>query len=215
MKYKRKEKPKTEDPQRADDKEQKAQEIKLEELYDKIESLQKEQDELFAKLQRVSADYANFQKRVPKQIGDTIGYEKERIIKTLLPVLDNFEHTLQNAHAAEDVDVLVKGIRIVYDQFLDILKSHNVEQIEALGEQFDPSMHQAMTQQTDPDKKENIVLEEFQKGYRLNGRVIRPSRVIVNKLPEEKPGDGREAELPEQPEDQFDAADGDEIADTE
>jgi molecular chaperone GrpE len=215
MKHKRKEKSKAEDSQRADDKEQKAQENKLEELYDKIESLQKEQDELFAKLQRVSADYANFQKRVPKQIGDTIGYEKERIIKTLLPVLDNFEHTLQNAHSAEDVDVLIMGIRIIYDQFLDILKSHNVEQIEALGEQFDPAMHQAMTQQTDPDKQENIVLEEFQKGYRLNGRVIRPSRVIVNKLPEEKPGDGQEGQPPEQPKDENDAADECESRDTE
>ncbi len=183
----RKEKSKAEDLQQADNKEQKAQESKLEELHDKIESLQKEKDELFAKLQRVSADYANFQKRVPKQIGDTIGYEKERIIKTLLPALDNFEHTLQNAHSAENVDVLVKGIRIIYDQLLDILKSHNVEQIEALGERFDPAMHQAMTQQSDPDKEENTVLEEFQKGYRLNGRVIRPSKVIVNKLPEEEP----------------------------
>ena len=70
---------------------------------------------------------------------------------------------------------------------LDILKSHNVEQIEALGERFDPAMHQAMTQQSNPDKEQNIVLEEFQKGYKLNGRVIRPSKVIVNKLPEELP----------------------------
>ena len=142
---------------------------------------------LLGQYQRISADYANFQKRVPKQITDSIGYEKERIIKTLLPVLDNFEHTLQNTHSAENVDVLVKGIRIIYDQLLDILKSHNVEQIEALGERFDPAMHQAMTQQSDPDKEENTVLEEFQKGYRLNGRVIRPSKVIVNKLPEEEP----------------------------
>ena len=179
----RKEKSKAEDLQQADNKEQKAQESKLEDRHDTIESLQREKDELFAKLQRVSADYANFQKRVPKQISDTTGYEKERIIKTLLPALDNFEHTLQNAHSAENFDVLVKGIRIIYDQLLDILKSHNVEQIEALGEIFDPAIHQAMTQQSNPEKEENVVLEEFQKGYRLNGRVIRPSKVIVNKLP--------------------------------
>jgi molecular chaperone GrpE len=187
MKHKRKEKSKTEDSHKADQDEHKQQESELKDKPDTIESLRAEKDELFAKLQRVSADYANFQKRVPKQISDTIGYEKERIIKTLLPALDNFEHTLQNAHSAEDVDVLVKGIRIIYDQLLDILKSHNVEQIEALGERFDPAMHQAMTQQSDPDKEENTVLEEFQKGYRLNGRVIRPSKVIVNKLPEELP----------------------------
>jgi len=179
----RKDKSKAENLHGADQQERKTQENELEEQHDTIESLQKEKDELFAKLQRVSADYANFQKRVPKQISDTIGYEKERIIKTLLPALDNFEHTLQNTHSAENVDVLVKGIRIIYDQLLDILKSHNVEQIEALGERFDPAMHQAMTQQSDPDKEENTVLEEFQKGYRLNGRVIRPSMVIVNKRP--------------------------------
>jgi len=131
--------------------------------------------------QRVSADYANFQKRVPKQISDTTTYEKEKIIKTLLPALDNFEHTLQNAHSAESLDVLVKGIQIVYDQMLDILKLHDVEQIKALGEKFDPALHQAMMQKSEPDCEENIVLEEFQKGYKLNGRVIRPSKVIVNK----------------------------------
>jgi molecular chaperone GrpE len=163
MKHKRKEKSEAEDLQQADQKERKTQEGELEELRVTIESLRKEKDELFGKLQRVSADYANFQKRVPKQISDTVGYEKERIIKTLLPALDNFEHMLQNAHSAENVDVLVKGIRIIYDQLLDILKSHNVEQIEALGEKFDPAMHQAMTQQSNPEKEENVVLEEFQK----------------------------------------------------
>jgi molecular chaperone GrpE len=152
------------------------------ELRSEIESLRKEKNELFGKLQRVSADYANFQKRVPRQIADSIVYEKERIIRTLLPVLDNFEHTLQNAGSAEK-DGLIKGIRIIYDQMLDVLKSHNVEQVQALGETFNPALHEAMTQQANPQKEDGVVLEEFQKGYRLNGRVIRPSRVVVNKLP--------------------------------
>jgi molecular chaperone GrpE len=215
MKPRRKEIPKPEGPHKANHEQPKTGKEELEELRAAIESIQSKNDELFGKLQRISADYANFQKRVPKQIADTISYEKERIIKTLLPVLDNFEHTLQNAHSAEDLDVLVKGIRIIYDQLLDVLKSHNVEQIEALGEKFDPSVHQAMTQNTDPDKQENTVLEEFQKGYTLNGRVIRPSKVIVNKLPEEKPGDDQEAEPPEQPKDEYDAADEYESPDTE
>ena len=186
MKPKSREKSKHKDSQHEDNDEQKAPEGELQELREKLESLQKEKDELFAQLQRVSADYANFQKRVPKQISDTIGYEKERIIKTLLPALDNFEHTFQNAHSAENVDVLIKGIRIIYDQLIEILKSHNVEQIQAVGETFDPAVHEAMTQQTDTGKEENVVLEEFQKGYKLNGRVIRPSKVIVNKLPAEE-----------------------------
>jgi molecular chaperone GrpE len=163
--------------------EPKAKKSELEKLRDTIKDLQKEKDELFGKLQRVSADYINFQKRAPKQIADTIAYEKEKIIKTLLPALDNFEHTLQNAQSAEDADVLLKGIRIIYDQMLDILKTHGVEHIKALGEKFDPALHEAVSQKAEFGKEENIVLEEFQKGYKLNGRVIRPSRVIINKIP--------------------------------
>ena len=152
------------------------------ELRQEIEDLRKEKDELFERLQRVSADYSNFQKRMPKQISDAVNYEKEKIIKSLLPAIDNFEHTLANVPSAENVDVLVEAIRIIYEQMLDILKSHEVEQIKALGESFDPALHQAMLQEVEADKQENIVLKEFQKGYKLNGRVIRPSKVVVNKL---------------------------------
>ncbi len=153
-----------------------------EKLHEIIESLRKEKDELFEKLQRVSADYANYQKRAPKQIADTVAYEKEMIIKSMLPALDNFEHTLQNSQSVENIDALIQGIRIIYDQMLDILKSHGVEPIKALGETFDPALHEAMMQKTEPEKENNIVLQEFQKGYKLNGRVIRPVKVIVNKL---------------------------------
>ena len=155
---------------------------------------------LFAQYQRLSADYDNLQKRTARQIADTITYEKEQIIKTFLPALDNFESALgglQNVQSAENVDVLLQGIRIVYDQMLDILKLHNVEQIKALGETFDPALHEAMMRKAEPEQKENIVLEEFQKGYKLNGRVIRPSKVIVNKLTQEQPARKKE-EPPEQ-----------------
>lgn len=163
----------------------------LEKLHQLISDLQKEKDELFGQLQRVSADYANFQKRVPKQTADTIAYEKERIIKTLLPVLDNFEHTLQNTHSADNLDTLIKGIQIIYDQMLDILKSHGVEQVKSLGETFDPALHQAMMQGSDPEEEDNVILEEFQTAYKLNDRVIRPGKVIVNKLSiDEQTSDG-------------------------
>ncbi|MEE9370966.1 MAG: nucleotide exchange factor GrpE [Sedimentisphaerales bacterium] len=161
-------------------KQTKAKKDELEKLHRLIDDMQKEKDELFGKLQRVSADYANYQKRAPKQIADTICYEKEKIIKTLLPILDNFEHTLVNADSAENVDVLVKGIKIIYDQMLETLKSHGVEQTKALGEKFDPALHEAMMKKTDPEQEENIVLEEFQKGYKLNGRVIRPTKAIIS-----------------------------------
>jgi len=189
MKPKKKEKQKADDSQKA-----KNEPVKL---HQNLESLQKEKDELFGKLQRVSADYANFQKRVPKQIADTICYEKEKIIKSLLPALDNFEHTLQNAHSVEDAEVFIKGIQIIHDQMLDIFKSHGVEQIKSPGEKFNPAMHEAMMQKAEPEKEDNIILEEFQKGYTLNGRVIRPCKVIVNKLTKEQPG--QQKAIPEEP----------------
>jgi len=163
--------------------------VKPDKLARQIEELTAERDELFGKLQRVSADYANFQKRSSKQTTDAISYEKERIIRTLLPALDNFEHTLASSETietTENVGAFVEGVRILYGQMLDILKSQGVEQIKAVEERFDPAVHEAMMQRSEPDAEDNAVLEEFQKGYKLNGRVLRPSRVIVNK-PAEQP----------------------------
>jgi hypothetical protein len=73
-----------------------------------------------------------------------------------------------------------------------------VEQINALGEKFDPALHEAMTQKFEPEQERNIVLEEFQKGYKLNGRVIRPTKVIVNTMPSEQPAQQQEPESPQQ-----------------
>jgi molecular chaperone GrpE len=182
MRKKSKDKTKADYTPQAEDKQSLSVHGELEELRDSMENLRKEKDDLFEKLQRVSADYANYQKRAPKQIADNVAYEKEMIIKSLLPALDNFEHTLQNIQSAENTDALIQGVKIIYDQMLDIMKSHGVEPIKALGETFDPALHEAMMQKTEPEKEDNIVLQEFQKGYKLNGRVIRPGKVIVNKL---------------------------------
>ncbi|MCJ7730215.1 MAG: nucleotide exchange factor GrpE [Sedimentisphaerales bacterium] len=179
MKHKDKEKPK-------EQKQAAPKTDEVQQLHQQVESLIKEKKEIFEKLQRVAADYENFQKRVPRQIDDTIAYKKEKIIKTLLPTLDNFEHTLQNAHSAENLNVLVEGIRIIYDQMLDALKANGVEQINSLGQKFDPAMHEAIMQKAEADQEDETVLEEFQKGYKLDGRVIRPSRVIINKLQSEQ-----------------------------
>jgi molecular chaperone GrpE len=158
---------------------------KAKKLSVQLEDLKKEKAELFEKLQRVSADYANYQKRGPKQIADSIAYEKKAILKSFLPALDNFEHTLAAEQTAEDVEGFAKGVRIVYDQMLTILKSHGVEPIDALGEKFNPAIHEAMMQKHEPEQEDNVVLEEFQKGYKLNDQVIRPGKVIVNKQPAE------------------------------
>lgn len=160
----------------------------LDKLRQELDLVRKERDELLGRLQRVSADYANFQKRVPKQVSDSVLYEKERIIRSLLPVLDNFEHTLK-AHSAESTDSVVRGVEIIYSQMVDALKSQGVEQIHALGQRFDPQRHEAMMRREEPDKPDDIVLDELQKGYAMSGRVIRPSRVVVNKVQAAQPAE--------------------------
>lgn len=197
----RKDSAKREKQDRPADKKPGISDAEMEKLRQQLQDARAEHDELFAKLQRVSADYANYQKRAPKQIAEAVAYEKEALIKSLLPALDNFEHALAGAESAGNSQAVLDGVRIVYNHFLDILKSHGVEQISALGQQFDPTLHQAMTQRQENDKEGGTVLEEFQKGYKLNSRVIRPSKVVVN-----KPSDQERAE---------EAADVDETTDKE
>lgn len=165
-------------------------------LQTEVDNLRREKEDLFGRLQRLSADYANFQKRMPKQINDSIAYEKEQIVKVLLPVLDDFERALHNAQAGNSTEAIVKGIQIVHNKMVDVLRSQGVERVKAVGEKFDPSAHEAMMQRCEPDKHNDVVLEEIQNGYKLNGRVIRPSKVVVNKLQAER-ADQQEASADE------------------
>ncbi len=157
-------------------------EKKVAELEELVSCLQKEKDETFEKLQRLGADYANFQKRAPKQIADSVAYEKEKFVKALLGAIDNFEHALANSDKAEDLKSFVQGIQIVHDEIINTFKSLGVERIESVGQTFNPSMHEALMQRSEEGKTPGEILEEYQKGYKLNDRVIRPAKVIVNKV---------------------------------
>jgi molecular chaperone GrpE len=166
-------------------------EKKVEELEKQLESLAAEKQDVFEQLQRVSADYANFQKRSPKQIADSVAYEKKAILRSLLPAIDNFEHALSHASAGGDqtLDSIVKGIQLVFDHMMEALKAHGVKRIEALGQPFDPNLHEAMMRRSDPDKEDNTVLEVYQAGYTMGEQVLRPCKVIVNKIETEKPAE--------------------------
>ncbi len=159
------------------------QQKQVEELQKQLEVLRKEKDDIFAKLQRLAADYDNYQKRSAKQITDNVAYEKDKIVKSLLPVLDNFEYILANTACGAADETLLKGVKIIYDQMLDVLKGYGIEQVKSAGEQFNPAHHEAITHRSENDKEEGLVLEELQKGYKLNGRLIRASRVVINKTP--------------------------------
>ncbi|MCD4831327.1 MAG: nucleotide exchange factor GrpE [Anaerohalosphaeraceae bacterium] len=153
---------------------------------DALETVTAEKDELFAKLQRLSAEFVNYQKRSAKQVSDAINYEKETVIKSLLPILDNLDHTICGAENTDSSDDMIKAVKIIYDQMLSILKTHGIEQVVSVGQKFDPAANEAMMQKTEPDVEDGIVLEEFQKSYSLGDRIIRPGKVIVNKNSEQK-----------------------------
>jgi molecular chaperone GrpE len=158
---------------------------KVEQLEKQLEELTVEKHDLFEQLQRVSADYANFQKRAPKQIADSVAYEKKAVLRSFLPSIDNFEHALSHASTAKGQDALdnlIKGVQMVFDHMLDALKAHDVKRIDAMEQPFDPNLHEAMMRRSEPDKDDDTVLEVYQAGYMIGEQVLRPSKVIVNKI---------------------------------
>ncbi|MCL1853712.1 MAG: nucleotide exchange factor GrpE [Peptococcaceae bacterium] len=137
-------------------------------------------DDYYAKLQRLQAEFDNFRKRSVKEKGDVIRYATENLILQLLPVVDNFERALAAAAASQDFEVLSNGVDMIYKQMLKILNDEGVEVIETEGREFDPNLHEAMLSDEVAGQEPGMVLQEFEKGYRLKDKVIRHSRVKVS-----------------------------------
>ena len=149
-------------------------------------AVQAERDDLLARLQRVSADYLNYQKRVQRDIAQAHQFANEELIKALLSVLDDMERALAAArenHA--DDDPLLSGMQLVHDKALETLGGFGLRAIEAVGRPFDPDRHSAMMQEPSRQHPPMTVLRELQRGYALRGRTIRPSAVVVSKAPDE------------------------------
>jgi len=139
--------------------------------------LQEENAQLFAQLQRLQADFDNYRKRVKADKQEWTTQAVCEIVRELLPVIDNLERALAAGGSAE---LLLSGVDLVFKQFLSVLNKHGLNTIEACGVQFDPACHHAIMQ-LECDEPENMVVEELQKGYRLNQRLLRPSMVKVAK----------------------------------
>ena len=156
-----------------------------------LDELTKERDNLLARLQRVSADYVNFQKRMERDLQTARTYANESLIKALLAVLDDMDRALSAArdHHGED-DPLFSGMQLVHDKTIETLGRFGLKAIEAEGMPFDPQLHAAMLQQPSTDATPQTVLTEVIKGYLLKGRTIRPSGVVVAVAPEpaDEPG---------------------------
>jgi molecular chaperone GrpE len=151
------------------------------ELLEKIEELQEESKKNFDLYLRSQADIENIKKRNKKDKEDWIRYSNETLIKEMLPVIDNLEKAISHAQNENSFDALKEGVKLTLKGFMDTLTKSGLEEVKAQGEPFDPSYHQAVSQQEDNNVEVGIILEELQRGYTLNERLIRPAMVVVSK----------------------------------
>ncbi|WP_419956100.1 nucleotide exchange factor GrpE [Neobacillus niacini] len=145
-----------------------------------IQNLTSKLEEADNRYLRLQADFDNFRRRTRLDIEAGEKYRAQKLVTDLLPVLDNFERGLKVEADNEQTKTLLQGMEMVYRSLVDALKKEGVEAIEAVGKEFDPNFHQAVMQGEDENFGSNIVTDEFQKGYILKDRLIRPSMVKVN-----------------------------------
>ena len=151
-----------------------------EQLKQQISELETKLAEEENRFLRLRADFDNLRRRTQLDREAQEKYRAQSLLTDLLPVVDNFERALQVEVTSEDAIALNKGIEMVYKSLVDALNKEGLELIQAEGVQFDPTVHQAVMQESDSEKESGIVLRELQKGYKLKDRVIRPSMVSVN-----------------------------------
>ena len=146
----------------------------------KVAELEGKLEEADNRYLRLQADFDNFRRRSRIELEASAKYRAQSIISDLLPAIDNFERALKMDVDNEQAKSLKQGVEMVYRSLLDALKNEGVEVIESVGKEFDPHLHQAVMQAEDENFGPNIVVEEFQKGYMLKDRIIRPAMVKVN-----------------------------------
>ena len=155
------------------------------ELEERLAALETERDEHLNDLKRVAADFENYRKRVARDQESLVARAHERLVKELLPVLDDLERALAAAEQHEEAK-LEEGVRLVHQELAAALEREGLAEIETNG-RFDPHVHEALLSQPS-EAEEGSVLEVVQKGYRLGDRVVRPARVVVA-APAEADGD--------------------------
>lgn len=149
-------------------------------LQEKVDKLEEELKQSEDKYLRLYAEFENFKRRKNKEIETNNVYKSQKVITEILPSLDNLERALQVESDNEEIKSLLKGVEMVYEGLLNVLKSEGVELIETENAQFDPNYHHAVMQEEDSEKESGEILDTLQKGYKLKDRVIRPAMVKVN-----------------------------------
>jgi molecular chaperone GrpE len=145
---------------------------------DPLEELRRERDALQDRLLRTAAEFDNYRKRMDRERRDLADHAAGEAIKDLLPIIDNLERALQ---ASAQDDPLRKGVELIHKQMLEMLRKRGVTPIEALGADFDPNVHEAVTHEESDQHREGEVMEELQRGYKVGERLLRPAMVKVAK----------------------------------
>ena len=158
------------------------QESELEKLKEEVTKLTNENNKLIEKVQLTQAELINYRKRKDDEVSDMLKYANTDIITDLLNVLDNLERALKHAEKSDNPEVKKynEGINMIYANLKSILSKFEVEEINRVGEVFDPTMEQALLTDSVADKDNEVVLDVLQKGYKLKDRVIRPASVKIN-----------------------------------
>lgn len=164
-------------------KEEAVEEVSQEEiLQNKVEELEKANAELKDQMLRRQAELENYRKRLIRDKEEAVQFANESLIRDILGFLDNMDRALAAAKNGGDLNALVEGFSMTQNQLLSTLdKNWGLKEIESVGKEFDPSLHEACMMTVDESLEKETVLEEFQKGYTLHDRVIRPSKVKIGK----------------------------------
>lgn len=158
----------------------------LDNLRQKLAAKEQEAKDNYDRYVRQVAEAENFKKRNARERDDAIRFANEMLLKDLLPVIDNLERAIAHAASGENGKPLVEGVEMVLKAFLDVLSKFGVSQINAVGQPFDPSKHEAIAQVVSDVHEPNVVVEELHKGYMLRDRLLRAALVSVAKAPEIK-----------------------------
>ncbi|MHB9098201.1 MAG: nucleotide exchange factor GrpE [Syntrophales bacterium] len=150
-----------------------------EELTGKIQELEKKSAENYDKYVRAVAEFDNYRKRAVREKADAIKYGNENLLRDILPLVDNLDRAMDHASNSDDFEAFRQGLKMLHEQLMCCLKKHGVEMIDTAEKDFDPNVHEAMLQ-VESDKHEAMkIVNEFERGYLLNGRLLRPAKVSV------------------------------------
>lgn len=158
-----------------------SKELNAKDLEKLLEDCKRKNGEYLAGWQRARADFLNYKKDEMERIERLLSYAGIEFILKLLPILDNFDITEKRIPDSLKNDENVKGLLLIKNQTLDFLKNQGVEEIKSIGEKFNPNLHEVVEEITESQEEPGIIIEETQKGYKINGELLRPTRVKISK----------------------------------